>query len=395
MKILIADKLADEAVSQLEELGAHVTVDADLNPDTLPASIQDNEVLIVRSTKVKADTIGNATNLSLIIRAGAGVNTIDLKAANEKGIHVANCPGKNTDAVAELAIGLMIAADRRIVNASVDLRNGVWNKKEYSKARGLKGRTLGIIGMGAIGKSVTRKAQGLGMEVIAWSRNLTEDQAAELGIEYKGSINEVAAEADVLSLHLASNDDTRGIINKEFLAQMKDGSILINSARGEVVNTKDLKTAIKEKGLRVGFDVFEDEPTGGKADFNDTELADLITCTPHVGASTDQSTAAVADEVINIIKAYKNTGKPLNGVNQRHKSTAQNNLVVRHFNQVGVLAGVFDALRYEKINIEEMENMIFETGCAASCSLKLDVQPSAALIEKIASAENIIQVMLK
>ncbi|MBW2690346.1 MAG: hypothetical protein JRC99_10510 [Deltaproteobacteria bacterium] len=395
MKILIADKLADEAVSQLEELGAHVTVDADLNPDTLPASIQDNEVLIVRSTKVKADTIGNATNLSLIIRAGAGVNTIDLKAANEKGIHVANCPGKNTDAVAELAIGLMIAADRRIVNASVDLRNGVWNKKEYGKARGLKGRTLGIIGMGAIGKSVTRKAQGLGMEVIAWSRNLTEDQAAELGIEYKGSINEVAAEADVLSLHLASNDDTRGIINKEFLAQMKDGSILINSARGEVVNTKDLKTAIKEKGLRVGFDVFEDEPTGGKADFNDTELADLITCTPHVGASTDQSTAAVADEVINIIKAYKNTGKPLNGVNQRQKSTAQNNLVVRHFNQVGVLAGVFDALRYEKINIEEMENMIFETGCAASCSLKLDVQPSAALIEKIASAENIIQVMLK
>jgi D-3-phosphoglycerate dehydrogenase len=395
MKILIADKLADEAVSQLEELGAHVTVDADLNPDTLPASIQDNEVLIVRSTKVKADTIGNATNLSLIIRAGAGVNTIDLKAANEKGIHVANCPGKNTDAVAELAIGLMIAADRRIVNASVDLRNGVWNKKEYSKARGLKGRTLGIIGMGAIGKSVTRKAQGLGMEVIAWSRNLTEDQAAELGIEYKGSINEVAAEADVLSLHFASNDDTRGIINKEFLAQMKDGSILINSARGEVVNTKDLKTAIKEKGLRVGFDVFEDEPTGGKADFNDTELADLITCTPHVGASTDQSTAAVADEVINIIKAYKNTGKPLNGVNQRQKSTAQNNLVVRHFNQVGVLAGVFDALRYEKINIEEMENMIFETGCAASCSLKLDVQPSAALIEKIASAENIIQVMLK
>jgi D-3-phosphoglycerate dehydrogenase len=395
MKILIADKLADEAVSQLEDLGAHVTVDADLNPETLPTSIQDNEVLIVRSTKVKADTIGNATNLSLIVRAGAGVNTIDLKAANEKGIHVANCPGKNTDAVAELAIGLMIAADRRIVNASVDLRNGVWNKKEYGKARGLKGRSLGIIGMGAIGKSVAKKAQGLGMEVIAWSRSLTEEQAVELGIEYKERMNEVAAEADVLSLHLASNDDTRGIINKDFLAQMKDGSILINSARGEVVNTKDLMAAIKEKGLQVGSDVFEDEPAGGKADFNDTEFAGLITCTPHVGASTDQSTAAVADEVINIIKAYKNTGKPLNGVNQRQKSTAQNNLVVRHFNQVGVLAGVFDALRYEKINIEEMENMIFETGCAASCSLKLDVQPSAALIEKIASGENIIQVMMK
>ena len=395
MKILIADKLADEAVAQIEALGANVTVDAELSPETLPASIQDNEVLIVRSTKVKADTIGNATNLSLIIRAGAGVNTIDLAAANEKGIHVANCPGKNTDAVAELAIGLMIASDRRIVNASIDLRNGVWNKKEYGKARGLKGRTLGIIGMGAIGKSVAKKAQGLGMEVIAWSRSLTADQAAELDVNYKASMNEVAAVADVVSLHLASNEDTQGIINKEFFTQMKDNSILVNSARGEVVNTKDLMDAIKQKGLRVGSDVFEDEPAGGKADFNDTGFADLITCTPHIGASTDQATAAVADEVVNIIKAYQSTGKPLNGVNQRQKSTAQNNLVVRHFNKVGVLAGVFDALKYERINIEEMENMIFETGNAASCSLKLDVKPSDALIEKIASGENIIQVMLK
>lgn len=395
MKILIADKLSDEAVAQIEALGANVTVDAELSPETLPASIQDNEVLIVRSTKVKADTIGNATNLSLIIRAGAGVNTIDLAAANQKGIHVANCPGKNTDAVAELAIGLMIASDRRIVNASIDLRNGVWNKKEYGKAHGLKGRALGIIGMGAIGKSVARKAQGLGMEVIAWSRSLTADQAAELDVNYKASMYEVAAVADVVSLHLASNEDTRGIINKEFFTQMKDGSILVNSARGEVVNTKDLMDAIKQKGLRVGSDVFEDEPAGGLADFSATEFAGLITCTPHIGASTDQATAAVADEVVNIIRAYQSTGKPLNGVNQRQKSTAQNNLVVRHFNKVGVLAGVFDALKYERINIEEMENMIFETGNAASCSLKLDVKPSDALIEKIASGENIIQVMLK
>lgn len=395
MKILIADKLAEKAVEQLKDLGAEVTVNPDLDAESLPANIQDNEVLIVRSTKVKEDTIGQATNLSLIIRAGAGVNTIDLKAANGKGIHVANTPGKNTDAVAELAIGLLIAADRRIVNASMDLRAGVWNKKKYGKAQGLKGRTFGVIGMGAIGAATARRAQGLDMNVIAWSRSLTKEKAKELGVGYRESMAEVAAEADAISLHLAYSDDTKEVVNKDFLGTMKDGAILINTSRGEVVQAEDLKDATNKKGLRVGFDVFANEPTGGKADFNDTELAKMITCSPHIGASTDQSTDAVADEVIRIVASYKESGKPLNTVNQRGKAPAQNNLVVRHYNRVGVLASVLDRLKNENINIEEMENMIFETGCAASCSLKLDGKPSAQLIEEISKDENIIQVMLK
>jgi len=395
MKILVADKLADKSISQLEALGEKVTVSPNLDPETLPDHINDNEVLIVRSTKVNADTIDKATSLSLIIRAGAGVNTIDIQAASAKGIHVANCPGKNTDAVAELAVGLLIAADRRIVDATVDLRAGVWNKKEYGTARGLKGRKLGIIGLGAIGKAVAKRAQGLEMDVVAWSRSLTEAQADELGIEYKKSFKEVASEVDAISIHLASNKDTNSLINKDFLGRMKDGAILINSSRGEVVNSEDLKQAIAEKNLRVGFDVFENEPSGGKADFSDTELANMITCTPHVGASTDQSTDAVADEVIKIIESYKATGKPLNTVNQRQKASAKNNLVVRHYNRVGVLAKVFDKLKQEKINIEEMENMIFEAGHAASCSLKLDQAPSEQLIEQLKDDNSIIQVMLK
>lgn len=395
MKVLIADKLSEKTVLALKGLGAEVSVNTELTAEQLPQVIGDNEILIVRSKKVNAATINAAPGLSLIIRAGAGVNTIDLKAASARGIHVANCPGKNTDAVAELAIGMLIAADRRLVAATNDLRAGKWDKKEYGKARGLKDRTLGIIGLGSIGKAIAKRAQGLEMKVIAWSRSLTGDKAEDLGIGYCSSPLEVAEQADAVTIHLAASSDTEHLIGKEFLSKMKNGAILINTSRGEVVDSSALKEAIKEKKLRVGLDVFENEPAGGVADFADKELASMVTCTPHIGASTDQASEAIAEEVVRIIKAYKETGKPLNGVNIREKTSAQYNLVVRHYNKVGVLAGVLDELRNEGINIEEMENTIFEGSSAASCSLKLDDKPSANTINKIGAGDDVIQVMLK
>ncbi len=395
MKILIADKLSNSAVKALEQLGATVTVNPDASAQTLPGVIGDAEVLVVRSTQVTAATIEAAPALSLIIRAGAGVNTIDLAAANSRGIHVANCPGKNNDAVAELAIGLMIAADRRIVDATVELRAGAWNKKEYSKARGLKGRTLGIIGLGAIGKSVARRAHGLEMNVIAWSRSLTPAAAEELKIGWCATPCDVAAQADVISVHVAGNKETKQMLDAAFFAALKKGALFINTSRGDVVNTAALKAAIKEKGLRVALDVFENEPAPGVAPFADCELAALTVCTPHIGASTDQSSEAIADEVVNIVRSYSATGKPLNAVNIRAKSCATISLVVRHYNRVGVLAGVLDELRNQGVNIEEMENMIFEGGATASCTLRLDDMPSAAVLAAIKQNADIIQLSLK
>ena len=168
MKILIADKVSAKMVADLKALGCDVALEPDVSAEALPASLAGVEILIVRSKQVTAAAIEAGASLSLIIRAGAGVNTIDIKKASEKGVYVANCPGKNTDAVAELAIGLLIAADRRIPDALIDLRAGRWRKKEYGKARGLKGRTLGIIGLGSIGKAVARRALGLEMNVIGW-----------------------------------------------------------------------------------------------------------------------------------------------------------------------------------------------------------------------------------
>ena len=262
-----------------------------------------------------AATIAAGKKLSLIVRAGAGVNTIDVEAANQRGIYVTNCPGKNSAAVAELAIGLLIACDRRIVSATNDLRGGQWRKKEYGKARGLRGRTLGIIGVGMIGKEVIGRAHGLGMQVVAWSRSLTEATAAELGVTYCASPLEVARCSDAVSIHVAAAPETNNMVGREFLDAMKNDAILINAARGEVVDRDALLDAIQRKGLRVGLDVFADEPKPGEAPFADTQLAQLVTATPHIGASTDEASEAIADEVVRIVRLFRETGKPVNTVN--------------------------------------------------------------------------------
>ena len=396
MKILIADKMSKSAIANLEKLGHQVVSNPDLKAEDLPAAIGDAEVLIVRSTKVIADTISAGSKLSLIIRAGAGVNTIDLAKASECGIHVTNCPGKNGEAVAELAIGLLIAADRRIAGATADLRAGKWRKKEYGKAAGLKGRTLGVIGLGNIGKAVVRRAKGLEMNVAAWSRSLTPEKAKELGVEFCASPAEVAQKADALTFHVAAKPETKGMVNADFLAAVKPGAILVNAARGEIFDWDAVRAAVADKKLRVATDVWPAEPAGGEADFADTALADaLVACTPHIGASTDQASEAIADEAVRIVKVFQETGTPPNVVNIRQKSPAVANLVVRHYNKVGVIAAVLVLLREAGINIEEMENLIFDGGKAACCTLKLDQKPDEALLAKVAAAENVISAALK
>jgi D-3-phosphoglycerate dehydrogenase len=382
-------------VADLKALGCEVILNADVSAENLPAELSGTEVLIVRSKKVTAEAIEAGAALSLIIRAGAGVNTIDLKKASERGVYVANCPGKNTDAVAELAIGLLIAADRRIPDALVDLRAGKWRKKEYGKARGLKGRTLGVIGLGSIGAAVARRAKALDMNVIAWSRSLTAEKAKALGIGFCASIDELAEQADAVSLHLALSKETRGIIGSDFFGRMKKGALFVNTARSEVVDLEALKDVLRSGKIRAALDVFENEPSAGEAEFADTELATLLSAAaPHIGASTDQAEEAIAEETVRVARTFMETGKPVNAVNPRKLHTGIP-CVVRHYNRVGVLANVLHELRSEGINIEEMENTIFEGELAACCSLVLDKTPSPELMQRIGAGENIISATLK
>ncbi|MEX0700497.1 MAG: NAD(P)-dependent oxidoreductase [Planctomycetales bacterium] len=397
MQVLIADPLSPSTVEALRELGATVEVRPELSAETLPAQMAAADVLVVRSTKVTRAAIEAGRSLSLIVRAGAGVNTIDVAAASERGIYVANCPGKNAAAVAELAIGLLVACDRRIVDAAAELREGRWGKKKYSEARGLHGRTLGILGLGTIGRAVAEAAQGLGMKVVAWGRSLTPELAAVLEVERAESPLELARRADAISIHMAYSPGMKHFIGAEFLAAMRDGAILVNTARGELIDSAALVEAVRAKGLRVGLDVYENEPGGWDCEFPHVDLARLVTGTPHIGASTEQAAEAIAAETVRIVRLFRETGKPpaANTVNLCGRSPATHSLVVRHYNRVGVLAGVLDALREEGINVEEMENTIFEGAKAACCTLQLDTPPSRKLVTAIERHEAVVQVILQ
>ena len=320
-----------------------------------------------------------------IVRAGAGVNTIDVDAASRRGIYVSNCPGKNAVAVAELTFALMLALDRRVADNVIDLKSGKWNKKEYSKARGLFGRTLGLIGFGNIGQEVATRARAFGMPVLVWSRRFTSNaelrrQAIEQwDIQVMASAEKVAAHADVISIHLALSKDTRGFVGAEILGQVKPGAMLINTARAEVLDYAALADAVRTRGLRVGLDVFANEPTGAEGLFDDPLLSlPNVIGTHHIGASTDQAQDAIAAETVRVVKTFFETGRVPNVVNLAKRTPATHMLVVRHRDRPGVLAHVFEQLRQAHLNVQETENIIFEGAEAAVARINLDGEPPEA-----------------
>jgi D-3-phosphoglycerate dehydrogenase len=332
MRVLVADKFETSGLEGLRGLGCDVLFEPDLKEQALVEAIASAgpQVLVVRSTKVTAAMM--APTLKLIIRAGAGVNTIDVKAATAAGITVANCPGKNSLAVAELTLGLMLALDRRIPDNVADLRAGTWNKKEYSKAKGLAGRTLGLLGVGSIGRAVIHRAAAFGMSIVIWSRRfdgqdreLEADEARDLGladlirhmpIAIAPSPAAVAERCDILSIHLALGPETRGVVGADVLGRLRPGSFVINTSRGEVVDHEALRAAIVKQSLRVALDVFETEPASATGSFEDP-IVHLpgVYGTHHIGASTDQAQEAIAAETVRIVQHYMETGKAPNAVN--------------------------------------------------------------------------------
>jgi len=397
MKVLIADKFEQSGVDGLQALGCEISYQPDLKDDALTEAVRQvsPDVLVVRGTKVTEPML-EAGPVKLVVRAGAGYNTIDVAAASKRGIYVSNCPGKNSIAVAELAFALILALDRRIADNVVMLRQGAWNKKEFSKARGLFGRTLGLIGVGKIGQEMIPRARAFGMPVVAWSRSLTEERAADLGIELMPSPKAVAATADIVSVHLALKPETRNLINSEFFDAMRDGSYFINTARGEVVDQQALMNAMRNRGIRAGLDVYALEPTSGTGEFQDEIAKEAgLYGTHHIGASTDQAQDAIAAETVRIVAEFKQTGKVPNVVNLAQQTPATHRLVVRHLDRPGVLAGVLDALKAEQINVQEMENIVFEGAAAAVARINLDNAPSQESLRQLeASSPDIIELDL-
>ena len=390
MKVLIADKFEQSGIDGLKAVGCEVISNPDLKDDALAAAIRDTgaDVLVVRSTKVNEAAL-DAGKLRLVVRAGAGYNTIDVKAASARGIYVSNCPGKNSVAVAELAFALILALDRRIADNVAELRAGKWNKKEFGKAAGLKGRTLGLIGLGQIGSEMIARAKAFGLNVIGWSRNLTPEKAEELGIHYRQTILELVHEADIISLHVALTPDTRGFINADIFEVMKSGTIFVNTARAEVVDQAALAQAVKTKHIRAGLDVFANEPTSATGDFSD-EIIGLpgVYGTHHIGASTDQAQEAIAAETVRIIREFRETGSVPNVVNLADRTPATHLLVVRHKDRPGVLAHVLNEVKAANINVQQMENIVFAGAEAAIARIELDGTLEPETMDRIRSGNS-------
>jgi D-3-phosphoglycerate dehydrogenase / 2-oxoglutarate reductase len=384
MKTLIADKFSEAHIERLNQLGCEVTYQPSAKAEELPGLIGPFKILVVRGKPVTAETLNAADQLALVLRAGAGVNTIDVKTASARGVFVSNCPGKNSIAVAELVFALLLAIDRRIPENAAALRAHKWNKKEFSRADGVYGKTLGVIGTGQIGREVISRAHAFGLRIIAWSRSLTPEKAQQLGVERCGSVDDVFRQADIVTLHLALKPDTRKLVSAARLALLKPNAILINTARGEVIDQAALRAALEGGKLRAGLDVFDPEPAEATAEFSDPILDLPNLCgTHHIGASTEQAQEAIATEAIRIVQTFVQTGVVLNCVNLALRTPAKWQVVVRHYDRVGVLAFVMDQIRRAGINIEEVQNVIFEGAAAASCRIQLDAEPGAALLSSI------------
>ncbi len=374
MRVLIADKFEQSGRDGIAALGCDVAFCPDVKDESLVEAIQKEqpEVLIVRSTKVTEPML-DAGPLKLIIRAGAGYNTIDVSAASKRGIYISNCPGQNSIAVAELAFGLMLSLDRRLADNVAHLRDGKWSKGEFSKAKGIYGRTLGLVGLGNIGREMVIRARAFGMKIVGYSRSLTPELAAELGIGYASSLAELASVSDVVSIHLALNSDTRGSISTEFFDAMKSDAFFINTSRGEVVDQEALLNALNTKKIKAGLDVFADEPSGASGEYRHAIAKHpSMYGSHHIGASTDQAQEAIAAETVRIVKTFMETGNVPNVVNIARTTPATHKLVVRHRDRPGVLAHVLDILKSADINVQEMENIIFDGAEAAVARINID-----------------------
>jgi D-3-phosphoglycerate dehydrogenase len=393
MRVLIADTLEQSGRDALEEAGLEIDYRPQVESGDLAEAVRAADVLVVRSTRVPAEVFAEAGPLGLVIRAGAGHNNIDSQAAAAHGIFVANVPGKNAVAVAELTLGLILAIDRRIPENVSAAREGTWNKKEYSRADGLMGKTLGVVGLGQIGLAVVERSVGFGLKVLAVQRDRapsTEERIKELGVVVVPDLESLLEQSDIVTLHLPASDETKNLVDASFLDRLRIGSILINTSRGDVIDEAALLNVIDEKQLRVGLDVFTGEPASGTGTFNSPLVSHpRVYATHHIGASTSQAQDAIAAEVVDMIKDYER-GVARNVVNLTPPSPVGSLLVVRHYDRVGVLSAVLGALREAGLNVQEMTNEVFSGAGASVASIHVQGEVPSRVLTSVRANPDVI-----
>jgi len=300
MKVLITDPVADQAVQTLRDAGLQVDVKTDLTPEQLPEAVKGYDVMVVRSaTKVTDKVIGAMDTMKLIVRGGVGLDNIDKEAAKKKGIEVTNTPEASSISVAELTIGHMLSLCRHIPRGTSGLKGGKWEKKQL-KGCEVFGKTLGLLGVGRIGREVAKRALGLGMKVVAHDPYIKSVEGLNVKLV---SLDELLTGSDFISLHLPKTDETAHMLGREQFGKMKEGVRIVNCARGGIIDEGALFEALKSgKVAGAAVDVFEKEP----ASDNKLFTLDTVICTPHIGASTSEGQgrvgSAVAEKIVNWAK---------------------------------------------------------------------------------------------
>jgi D-3-phosphoglycerate dehydrogenase/(S)-sulfolactate dehydrogenase len=310
--VLVADDLSSEAIDHLRSRGIEVDVRVGLAPDALAAALGAHEGLLIRSaTRVTAGLLESAPRLRVIGRAGVGVDNVDMEAATRRGVLVVNTPGGSSTAVAELALGMLLAASRHLVAATESVKGGRWERKRF-QGRELAGKTLGVVGIGNVGSALVSRAQAMHMKIIAYDPFISPEAAARMGVRLV-ELEALWGEADVVSLHVPLTEQTRNLVDARALARMREGAILLNCARGGLVDEAALAEALASGRLRAAaFDVFAEEPP--PPDHPLLKLDNFI-CTPHLGASTEEAQSAVAVAVAVQVASFLLDGVVLNAVN--------------------------------------------------------------------------------
>lgn len=397
MRLLIADSLHPLGIEELRHLGVEVVYEPELDSETLPDAIQNVGILVVRSKQVTTKTIEASNQLNLIVRAGHGVGNIDVDAASARGIYVAACKGRNAVAVAELTMGLLLSLDRRIPDAAQSIREGRWEKGHYADAMGLKGKRIGLLGLGAVGREVLDRVRSFGMIPYAWSRGLTGSRAKELDVIPTKSPVDLASKVDVLTVHLAANERTHGIVSREVLEALPDGATFINAARSELVDYDALLEISEKKGLRVGLDVYAEFPHVLASTFDPPAFAPNVLWygTPHIGSQTQEAKLAIAAETVRIVRGFLVEGTVPNSVNVRTAHSARYQIVVRHYDKIGALANALNVLKRHGINVEELKTNVFDHSSAACTRINVVARPTEHCLQEIgAFRDEVLHVQL-
>lgn len=398
MRILVADLFSPEGIEEMKKMGHEVVYEPKVvGPDFVKKIAEVMPiVLVVRSKKVTKEVIDADPKLEMVIRAGAGFDTIDVDHCSKKGIYVCNCPGKNNVAVAELAVGLIIAVDRRIPENDKYSKEGKWEKGLYAECNGLKGRTLGLLGIGFVGKEVCKRCLAFDMKVIAYDPFLSKEQVEAMGAIKVDNWQDLVKTADVISVHVPANKETTGMINKDFLGLLKPDTILINTARGELVVEEDILARLDAvKGFYYATDVIKGEPAEKKAAF-ETKLGKhpKVIATHHIGASTKQAETAIGIEAVRMVKEYGTSKKVENCVNLAQDIKTTHAICIKYTNEVGVLGALLTEFAKFTLKIQEVKNEVFKGrfACASAIHFTGDIAKKDELIAILAKIPGVIDV---